>query len=232
MSIEPYGVKQPVWRILDRISGDLYVLSQSQNDQARYAPLFVHSFALCAPRKILEATQFNQSYQRYEDIQNVPDRLRWCRHSRGLLQAEVAQRIGVSSNVYKNIEDGATQQIPKEVADKLAQLYEVPVTDFLDEYNRFLYVGQVQSIRAFREKMGLGKKTFASAMGIPIRSLQGWESGNKTISRKCWERCFKHLFCVKESIELLENNTSYEKIDERFVQQYNKYGASKNKTNQ
>ena len=191
LSIVPYGVKQPAWRILDRISGDLYVLSQLQNDQARYAPLFVHSFALCAPRKILEATQFNQSYQRYEDIQNVPDRLRWCRHSRGLLQAEVAQRIGVSSNVYKNIEDGATQQIPKEVADKLAQLYEVPVTDVLDAYNCFLYVGQVQSIRAFREKMGLGKKAFARTMGIPIRSLQGWESGRKVISRQSWERYFK-----------------------------------------
>ena len=213
MSIAPYGVKPPAWRILDRISGDLYVLSQSQNNQARYALLFIHSFALCAPRKILEATQFNQSYQRYEDIQNVPDRLRWCRHSRGLLQAEVAQRIGVSSNVYKNIEDGMTQQIPKEVVDKLAQLYEVPVTDFLDAYNRFLYDGQVQCIHAYREKMEVGKKTFAKAMGIPIRSLQGWESGRKTISRQNWERCFKRLFCVKESIELLGNNTRYEEID-------------------
>jgi len=213
VSIAPYGIKPPVWRILDRISGDLFVLSQLQNDQARYAPLFIHSFVLCAPRKILEATQFNQSYQRYEDIENVSDRLRWCRHSRGLLQAEVAQRIGVSSNVYKNIEDGITQQIPKEVADKLSQLYEVPVTDFLDAYNRFLYIGQAQCIREYREKMGLGKKAFARAMGIPIRSLQGWESGRKVISRQNWERCFKRLFCVKESIELLGNNTSYEEID-------------------
>lgn len=138
----------------------------------------------------MEATQFNQRYCRYEDIQNVPDRLRWCRHSRGLLQAEVAQRIGVSSNVYKNIEDGITQQIPKDIADKLAQLYEVPVTDFLDEYNRFLYSGQAEMIRVYRMSLGLGTKPFARKMGIPIRSLQQWQSGQKTISRQNWEKYF------------------------------------------
>ena len=60
----------------------------------RYAPLLIHSFALCAPRKILEAPMFNQRYRRYEDIQNVPDRLRWLRHSRGLLQVEAAKIAG------------------------------------------------------------------------------------------------------------------------------------------
>ena len=70
------GFKRPAWRILDRLSGDLYVLSQTQNSIVRYASLFIHSFVLCAPRKILEATQFNQRYRRYEEIDNVPDRLR------------------------------------------------------------------------------------------------------------------------------------------------------------
>lgn len=112
-------------------------------------------------------------------------------HSRGLMQEDVVQRIGVSSNVYKNIEDGITQQISKEVADKLAQLYGVPVTDFLDKYNRFLYIGQAHCICEYREKMGLGKKAFARAMGIPIRSLHGWESDRKTISRQSWEQYFK-----------------------------------------
>ena len=79
--VTPQGFKRPAWRILDRLSGDLYVLSQTQNSIVRYAPLFIHSFVLCAPRKILEATQFNQRYRRYEEIDNVPDRFRWCRHS-------------------------------------------------------------------------------------------------------------------------------------------------------
>lgn len=153
-------------------------------------------FGLCAPRKILEATQFQQRYHRYEEIDNVPDKLRWCRCTKGLLQAEVARKNGVSTNVYKNMEDGITQQIPKEVADKLAQLYGVPATDFLDAYNRFLYIGQAQCIREYRAKMGLGKKNFERAMGIPIRSLQSWESGRKVMSRQSWEKYFNSWLAV------------------------------------
>ena len=190
LSIARSGGKRPAWRILDRLSDNVYLFSKTQDSHVRYAPLFIHSFALCAPRKILEATQFQQRYHRYEEIQYVPDRLRWCRYSRGLLQAEVAQQLGISINVYKNIEDGITQQIPKELADKLAQLYGVPVTDFLDEYNQFLCAGQAEIIRAYRLSLGLGRKPFARKMGIPIRSLQEWENGRKVIIRQSWERYF------------------------------------------
>jgi transcriptional regulator with XRE-family HTH domain len=178
---------------LERLWDDVYLLAQTENSQVQYAPLFVHSFALCAPRKILEATQFNQRYRRYEEIDNVPDRLRWCRHSRGLLQTEVADQVGITHNIYKAIEEGFKQHIPQEAAERLARFYRVPITDFLDEFNRFLYDGQANRIRAYRESLGLGKKPFAKKMGIPIRSLQAWETGRKQISRKCWEKYFSGL---------------------------------------
>jgi len=139
----------------------------------------------------LEATQFNQRYRRYEEIESVPDRLRWCRHSKGLMQVEVADKVGMTHSVYKAIEEGFTQHIDPEKVERLAQFYGVPVTDFLDEFNRFLYDGQANRIRAYRESMGLGKKPFAREMGIPIRSLQGWESGRKIVSRKSWEKYFR-----------------------------------------
>ena len=157
----------------------------------RYAPLYIHSFPVCTPRKILEATELNKQYRRYEDITNVPDRLRWCRHSKGLMQVEVADKVGMSHSVYKAIEEGFTQHIEPEKVERLAQFYGVPITDFLDEFNHFLYDGQAVRIRAYRESSGLGKKPFARKMGIPIRCLQEWESGRKVISIKCWERHFK-----------------------------------------
>lgn len=157
----------------------------------RYAPLYVHSFILFAPRKILEATQFNQEYQRYEEIQNVPDRLRWCRHSKGLMQGDVAKLVGISRNVYVAIECGTTKQIPGEMVCKLADFYGVSVEDFLDDYNRFLSDGQANRIREYREATGLNKKAFAREKGIPIRSLLEWESGRKTVSRGSWGRYFK-----------------------------------------
>ena len=157
----------------------------------RYVPLYIHSFVLCAPRKILEATQFNQRYRRYEEIDNVPDRLRWCRHSRGLMQAEVAKLVGVTRAVYIDIECGITQHIPLEMVQCLSSFYGVPMTDFLDEFNQFLYDGQGKRIRAYRESFGLGKKPFARKMGIPVNCLREWENDRKVISIKCWERYFK-----------------------------------------
>ena len=139
----------------------------------RYASLLIHHFALCVPRKILDATKFQQRYHRYEEIENVPDRLRWCQYSRGLTQAEVAQKLGISTNVYKNIEDGITQCIPQEVTEKLAQLYGLPVQDFMDAYNRFLYRGQADCIRKYRAETGLGQKAFARKNGHPVPQPAG-----------------------------------------------------------
>lgn len=99
--------------------------------------------------------------------------------------------MGMSKNVYKSIEEGPTQHIQREIAEQLAQFYDVPVMDFLDEFNQFLYEGQAERIRAYRESFGMGQKPFARKMGIPIRNLQEWESGRKVISMRCWERHFK-----------------------------------------
>ena len=157
----------------------------------RYAPLYIHSFALYAPRKILEATELSQRYRDYEKIGNVADRLRWCRHSKGLTQREAAEKLGMSHNIYKAIEKGVTQQIRPEIIDRLAQLYGVPKTDFMDDYSRFLMDGQARFIRECRERQGMGRKTFAKFTGIPLSSLREWESGKKTVSRKAWEKYFE-----------------------------------------
>ena len=157
----------------------------------QYMPLYIHSFRLLAPRKLLEAQLFNMQYRCYEDIAFVPDRLRWCRHSMGFMQSEVAEMLGISRAVYIDLECGVTQHLPDGVAEKLSQLYNLPVTDFLDEFNRFLYDGQAQRIRAYRESLGLGRKPFARYTCIPLSSLRGWEDGKKVISIKSWEQYFK-----------------------------------------
>ena len=109
------------------------------------------------------------------------------------MQVEVADKVGMTHSVYKAIEEGFTQHIEPEKVDRLAQFYDVPVTDFLDSYNQFLYDGQADRIRAYREPLGLGKKPFAKMMGIPIRCLQEWEAERKQVSRNSWEKYFSDL---------------------------------------
>lgn len=75
--------------------------------------------------------------------------------------------------------------------ERLARFYDLPAGDLTDEFMQFLQEGQANRIRTYRRTLGLGKKPFARKLGIPIRSLQEWESEKKGISYKCWERYFK-----------------------------------------
>ena len=134
---------------------------------------------------------FFRKYHRYDEIQNILGRLRWLRHSKGLMQIEVAAIAGVSRNVYINMETGVTQHIPMELAEKLSTYYAVPLTDFVDEFNQFLSDGQAKRIKDYRKKLGIGRKPFCRHTGIPLSSLRGWEDGKKEVSFKCWEMYFK-----------------------------------------
>lgn len=157
----------------------------------RYAPLCINTFRLIAPRKLVEAKLFNQQYHNYEEIENVPDRLRWCRYQMGLMQKEVADKIGISRCHYIDYEIGGVDYYPKEIVDKLAQLFGVPVTDFLDEYNLFLYKGQGKMIQEYRLSLGMKKKPFARWLQINVSLLREWETERKRISKNSWEKYFK-----------------------------------------
>lgn len=71
--------------------------------------MYIHSFRLIAPRRRKDARQ----YRRYEEINNIPDRLRWCRNIRGLSQREAALRMEMAENIYKAVESGDVQMYPR-----------------------------------------------------------------------------------------------------------------------
>ena len=112
------------------------MMCQGGGQEPSYAPLYVHGFKLIAPHRLVDAQVLQQKYHSYEDIGTVPDRLRWCRHHRGLMQREVADQVGVCRNTYWAFEAGECEQIPYDVAKKLSQIYEVPVADLLPAAKR------------------------------------------------------------------------------------------------
>jgi len=75
-------------------------MCRNEDGVIRYAPLCIHTFRFIAPRKLLEAQLLNQQYHSYEEIDNVPDRLRWCRHQMGLMQKEVADLLDITRGHY------------------------------------------------------------------------------------------------------------------------------------
>lgn len=157
----------------------------------QYAPLYVHEFRVITPKKLMEAERFNRQYHRYEEIENIPDRLRWCRHHLGLMQREVAEYAGISRVVYIEMEKGVLDCYEKDVVDKLAGLFGVSPFDLLDDYNRFLYLGQGKMALECRKKTGLSRKAFARRIGAAETSVMTWETERGKLMKRSWKKYYK-----------------------------------------
>ncbi len=181
------------WRTVARFSEDNYLMCRSVDGVIRYAPLCISAFKLHSPRIQTSELDFINQHESHMDFETVPERIRWCRQKRGLMQKEVAELIGVSRTVYISYETGTAGYYPKEIVDKLAALFQVHVFDLLDDYNRFQYKGQGRAISQSRRLMGLSKKAYARMLGIDSGTLDKWEKDKKRMSRSSWEKLFKEL---------------------------------------
>ncbi|MCD8014929.1 MAG: helix-turn-helix domain-containing protein [Lachnospiraceae bacterium] len=173
-------------------------MCRTKDEIVRYAPLCVYRFRLIVPHRLVDAQLCNQQYHSYEEIGSVSDRLKWCRHHMGLMQKEVAEKIGITRGHYTKFESGETDYIPGDVVDRLAELFHVPVTDLLDEYNSFLYNGQRKMLLDCRKRLGLNQRAFARLIQVPAATLQIWESGKKRVTKSSWEKYLRDYIKVNE----------------------------------
>ena len=159
----------------------------------RYAPLYILSFRVTVTKKISEAFSLNQLYRRYEDIASIPDRLRWRRHELGLLQKEVAAKIGVARAVYSSLETDEMDAYDPLIMDKLATLYHIPINDLLNDYTHFLQAGQGQTILNLRQSLNMTRSQFAQYLHTDVDNITVWETEKRKISREMWEKHFKRF---------------------------------------
>ena len=159
----------------------------------RLLPIYIMAIRPKKAKKLSTAIALNGQRQRYEDLRTVPERLRYCRQQKELLQREVAEKNGVTKAVYADLEQNKTDVYDPAVMDKLATLYQVPVSDLTDGYNRFLQSGQGQVIRNLRASLGLSYEQLAERLHTSVRNIRVWESEKKCVSKEMWEKCFQKL---------------------------------------
>ena len=177
--------------MLGKVGGNMRIMVQNSESGRKYAPLYVHSFRLVQPHFLAEAEKFNLSYSDLSEIDTVADKLRWCRYRRGLLQRDVADYAGVDRGTYVSYEDAGRDLYPPDKMTKIAELFEVPIENLLDEYNLFLYCGQGRQIKALRKFKGLNQREYATQLGIPITRLKGWEQNKAQMFKSTWEKLFR-----------------------------------------
>ena len=168
-----------------------YILISNVSGAVRVAPLQILQFPVVLPHKFQDAEKFNLQFSDFSEITETADKLRWLRYQKGLRQRDAADYAGIDRSTYIHYEEAGRDFYPKEHMEKLAELFEVPLEDLLDDYNLFLRNGQGEQIKAIRTKLGLTQKQYADKLGASLGSLKQWERNRKQIFKSTWERYFK-----------------------------------------
>ncbi len=179
------------WYPFIRLGNHMYIMTCHCLGGVKYAPLYIHSFQLLQPRKLLEAERFNIQYTDPAKIATVADKLRYYRHKKALRQKDVAEKTGIHLATYCAYEQEDRKiPYPFEKLGKVAELFDAKITDLLDQYNLFLYNGQGQQIRALRQSLGLTKKEFGKLYGFHAHTVNQWENDNIQILKSTWVKLF------------------------------------------
>jgi len=182
------------WIFWSRESGFFFLLQRVSCEGRGLTPLYILQVTLAGPRTTVEAQAFYRMYHSYADIPDPWDRLRWCRYSLGLLQKDVAAMVGMEEWLYQDLESGNFRRsFSPEIADKLAAFYSIPVKDLLDDYALFFHRGGGDFLRRYREAKGWSRQQLADHAKVSRTSIRCWESGQKTISQKCFCHLVENL---------------------------------------
>lgn len=159
-----------------RISDRSFIMARHTSHEIETAPMFVISV--------------NPTQNLTTPPENLPDKLRYYRQRAGLLQRDVARKLGIDRNTYSRYESPTRGRYPQEILNALTDLYGLPQKELSDGYNEFLK-NQGDIISEKRRDLGLTQKEFAKRVGTKLANLKRWEWGEVAVSREIWEKFFK-----------------------------------------
>jgi transcriptional regulator with XRE-family HTH domain len=177
------------WHILCNVNRNLHIMVRHCHGVAAYAPLYVHTFRLLQPHKLTEAERFNINCPDPARITNISDTLRYYRYRKALKQSDVADYIGIYRSTYIHYENGMATY-PLDKLEMIAALFEIDITDLLDDYHFFLWQGQGKQLKTFRQENRLTQKDVAQHAKVAIGTVKRWESDKVVMSRTSWEKLF------------------------------------------
>lgn len=175
------------WHPLCRIGHHLVIMARKHHVIIQYAPLYILSIPISCSRMLSEFQEMELRYPSCSMIPLTAGRLRWHRPRKELYQEQVADYAGLYRTTYAHYEDSSKDYYPVDKLEKLAELFEVPVTELMDDYNLFLYKGQGEQIRNLRQTLGLTQLQLAKRMNVSRNTVFHWENNQRRITKKTWQ---------------------------------------------
>lgn len=123
-----------------------------------------------------------------QTLDTVSDKLKWYRYQNGLQQSDMAKIMEVDRTTYSRYEENVLEAYPLDKLEKAAKHFGIDITELLDEYNLFLYLGQGEQIKSLRKSLGLTKAELAQRLGVSLQKVRNWESEKVRVSRSMFEK--------------------------------------------
>ena len=176
------------WDVVKQLGNGMFLMAHAYDGTRVYAPLYIHQFRFAQNSKQLTAGIFLEENLELEDLDNVPDKLKWCRYKNGLMQKEVADHAGIYRSTYSSYEKVGRDYFPIDIMKKFAELFRIDVTALLDEYNLFIYNNQGEQIKNCRRKRGMTQAEYAEFLNVSVGTLKEWETNRTIMGKKSWEK--------------------------------------------
>ncbi len=160
------------------------------NNSFEFSFIYVSCFSFRHQHCGYKAAKLFEEYPDPSIIPTTAERLQYYRYKNSLMQKEVADAVGIERTTYISYENPSHKYYSMEVLEKIAELFEISVYPLLDDYNRFVYSGQGERIKALRKEQGLSQYKFAEKYGVSRNAVKRWEHERSKISVKVWKRIF------------------------------------------
>ena len=163
-------------------------MHRKRNRKIVYAPMYVHKFRFIKAYSYWEYDKYDLLIDNPNEIGSVAGKLRYYRLIKSLRQIDVAEYANINASTYISYEQGANYY-PYQIMMKIAKCLEVNVDMLLDDYHKFIYFGQEESIKKIRKNLGgIRQDELAKKMGVGIHVIKAAEQGKVRFMRKNYEK--------------------------------------------
>ena len=136
----------------------------------------VQTFHVFTHRNLSTAQSFLNFHPDFSTLTTVADKLRYYRFSHELLQIDVADALHIHRQTYSSMEDSSrTTAYDLTVMKNLADFYQIPVENLLDDYNLFLYQNFGMQLRNLRTSFHLKQYELAKLLNVNKNAVLAWE---------------------------------------------------------
>jgi len=141
-------------------------------------------------KKILKAKRLTTAMKLCtSELKTVADKLQYARLAAGLLQRELAEKIGIDRTTLISYENGQTVE-ENMIID---WLIEIALACGMDKhfccspYHVFIIEDAGKQIKQYRKNMGLTQKKFAEQLGVWTTTIRRWEQNVNKPPKHIWE---------------------------------------------